>query len=286
MMNEMVVEAVTQWGMAGIALVAAGYVIWNTHKEERKNKERYEEKLLELSSKRSTRDSIASLDQSTKEAISRIDKKIDDLFNSQNACKVKLGDIEHKVVELDGTVGNIVNNSRHTETARYTNIIRVAPTLNTICSNNMEEMKVDHIFVALLHNGQTGITGIPFIKQSVIVEKYDPIKNTKDINYTQAFKDDELTRHDKLPAAVLQNDLVDIIVNEDGTSKMSELDIVSAREMVKIGTKRIVFKAIKDERGVPMGYICAYSYLTRDIDLQLFEETAETIEQVYRDVCA
>ena len=43
----MAIEAVTQWGMAGLALAAAGYIIWNTHKEESKTKRRYEEKLLE-----------------------------------------------------------------------------------------------------------------------------------------------------------------------------------------------------------------------------------------------
>ena len=284
-MNEMVVEAITQWGMAGIALAAAGYIIWNTHREEQKNKKLYEEKLMELASKRRTRDSIADLDQSTKESITKIDKKLDDLFCSQDSCKTKLGDIEQKVNELDVTVNNVINASEHTETERYTNIIRVAPTLNTICANNMADMNVDHIFIALLHNGQTGITGIPFIKQSVIVEKYDPIKNINDINYTKTFKDDELTKHDKLPSAVLLNDIVDIKVNEDGFSKMNDLDVVSAREMTKIGTKRILFKAIKDERGVPMGYICAYSYTSWDIDIELFKETAMTIEQVYRDVC-
>ena len=85
--------------------------------------------------------------------------------------------------------------------------------------------------------------------------------------------------------AILLDDLVDIVVADDGTSKMSDLDITSAREMAKIGTKRIVFKAIKDGRNIPMGYVCAYSYTSRDIDLDIFKETATTIEQVYRDVC-
>ena len=284
-MSEMAIEAVTRWGMAGLALAASGYIIWNTHKEESKTKRRYEEKLLELSSEGNTRDTIAELDHSAKESIIKIDKKLDNLFNSQNSCQNKLDGIEQKVNELDSTVSGIMNTIHHDTAQRYANIIQVAPTLNTICSNAMDDMNVDHIFIALLHNGQNGITGIPFLKQTVIVEKYDPIKNFNDISYIHTFKDDELTKHDKLPMAILLDDLVDIVVSDDGTSKMGDLDITSAREMAKIGTKRIVFKAIKDGRNIPMGYVCAYSYTTRDIDLDIFKETATTIEQVYRDVC-
>lgn len=285
-MDEFLSAAVAQWGMAGLFVIAAGYIIWSNHKEAKETKKKYEDLYNErmehmeerYAEKGRASASIQKMNTDTSAAINKLGDKIDSIATTQ----VEMGE---KINELDTTVNGLVNKARHADTERYTKIIRVAPTLNTICVNNMEEMRVDHIFVALLHNGTSGITGIPFIRQSVIVEKYDPIKNINDINYTVAFKDDELTKHDKLPAAILQNDIVDINVNDNGHSKMEDLDIISAREMAKIGTKRILFKAIKDERGVPMGYICAYSYITRDVDLELFRETAETIERVYRDVC-
>ena len=103
-MTEAILEAVTQWGMAGIALFAAGYVIWNTHKEERKNKARYEEKLLELESKRSTRESVASatetierLEKNTADSIAQLGQKIDDLSCNQDMCKIKLVEMDDKI---------------------------------------------------------------------------------------------------------------------------------------------------------------------------------------------
>lgn len=286
-MTEVFATALTQWGMAGVAIMAAGYVIWNTHKEERKNKERYEEKYLELTSKSSARETMTELKADfgvMNEKVENMTAKIDNLYESQDSCRTKLTEISNRVTKIESKIDQDEDIKAKKEAARLVNITRITPTIHTLIQNNMSEMKADHVFVALLHNGTQSITGIPFMKMDVIVEKYNPLDNMNDIDYASIYKDEEITRHDKLPAAILQNDFLDIQVDDNGYSDMDILDAISAREMRKIGTKRIMFECIRDGRGLAMGFVCAYSYKTKDIDLELFKETAKTLERIYRDV--
>jgi hypothetical protein len=139
--------------------------------------------------------------------------------------------------------------------------------------------------VALLHNGTRSITGIPFMKMDVIVEKYDPLKNLSDVDYATSYKDEDLMNHDKMPGVILQNDFIDVTLDEAGMDQMKHLDMLAYRDIQKIGTKRIMFECIRDIRGIAMGFICAYSYTTADMSLEKFRETAKTLERIYRDVC-
>lgn len=280
-MNEVVMQTVAQWGMAGVALAAAAYVIWSTHKEERKNKERYEEKLIELTTKTSARETMSVL----KQDVETMSEKIDNLSCSQEVCGKKLVDMGNRIEKIEETISHQSERKMQYEADRLMKMTKITPTIHTLIQNNMEEIKADHVFVALLHNGTESLTGIPFVKMDVIVEKYNPIDNVNDIDYANIYTNEEITRHDKLPAAILQNDFLDIVVDEKGRSHMDTLDVISARQMKSIGTKRIMFECIRDSRGMAMGFVCAYSYTTHDMDLELFRETVKTLERVYRDVC-
>lgn len=279
-MNEALVTALTQWGMAGVAIFAAAYVIWNNHKEEQKNKKRYEAKLEELNKKSSTRDTMSDL----KNDINSIGEKIDTLSCAQDECRTKLVDMGSRINVIEEKIEN--RNSSHTqrEAERLMKLTKLAPTIHTVIQNNMDEMNADHIFVALLHNGTKSLTGIPFVKMDVIVEKYNPLENPNDIEYSTQYTNEEITRHDKLPGVILHKDFVDIKVNEDGYSQMDALDAISAREMRKIGTKRIMFECIRDSRTNVMGFVCAYSYKTEDMNVKSFRSMVKMLERLYRDV--
>lgn len=292
-MTEVLTEAITQWGMAGLAVVAAGYIIWSNHKDAKKTKEKYEnlydERVKHLEEKYEEKGRTSKSIQDSTKAINELSDKIDNITCAQEGCHTVLVEMDEKINHLDGRVDALdkkVNSDAADGANHLQKMTMVAPTIHTLIQNNMEEMKADHVFVALLHNGMTGITGIPFLKMKTVIEKYNPIDNLNDICYAERYNGEEIMIHDKLPGTILQNDLVDIVVNEDGTSTMDQLDMISAREMRKIGTKRIMIKSIRDMHGVPMGFVVAYSYKTRDMDLELFEETVQTIERMYRDVCS
>ena len=279
-MSDVFVTALTQWGMAGLFIIAAGYIIWNNHKEEQKNKKRYEDRLLELNNKTSTRESVSSI----KGEISSIGKKIDTLSCAQDECKTKLVDMGNRINVIEEKIENRNSSHAQREAERLMKLTKLAPTIHTVIQSNMDEMKADHIFVALLHNGTQSLTGIPFVKMDVIVEKYNPLDNPNDIEYSTQYTNEEIMRHDKLPGVILHKDFVDIMVNEDGYSQMDALDAISAREMRKIGTKRIMFECIRDANTNVMGFVCAYSYKTKDMDVDSFRGMVKMLERLYRDV--
>lgn len=279
-MNDALVTALTQWGMAGIALLAAAYVIWNNHKEEQKNKKRYEAKLEELNNKTSTRQSVSDL----KDDISSLGEKIDSLSCSQDECRTKLVDMGNRISVIEEKIEKRNSSYAQREAERLMKLTKLAPTIHTVIQNNMEDMRSDHVFVALLHNGTQSLTGIPFVKMDVIVEKYNPLENPNDIEYSTVYTNEEIMRHDKLPGVILQKDFLDIHVNPDGYSQMDALDAISAREMRKIGTKRIMFECIRDVSTNVMGFVCAYSYNTDDMDVDTFRSMVKMLERLYRDV--
>ena len=279
-MDQALVTALTQWGMAGVAIIAAAYVIWNNHKEEQKNKKRYEEKLEELNKKNSTRESMSDL----KTDISSIIGKIDTLSCSQDECRTKLVDMGNRITVVEEKIEKRNSSHSQKEAERLMKLTKLAPTIHSVIQSNMEDMNADHVFVALLHNGTQSLTGIPFMKMDVIVEKFNPLENPNDIEYSTQYTNEEIMRHDKLPAVILHQDFLDIRVNEDGYSQMDALDAISAREMRKIGTKRIMFECIRDVDTCVMGFVCAYSYNTDDIHVETFRDMVKMLERLYRDV--
>lgn len=279
-MSDVFVTALTQWGMAGLFILAAGYIIWNNHKEEQKNKKRYEAKLEALSKTETTRQSMSDI----KVDITNLSEKLDGLSCSQDECKTKLVDMGNRIEVIEEKIENRNASNAQLEAERLMKLTKLAPTIHSVIQSKMEDMKADHVFVALLHNGTKSLTGIPFVKMDVIVEKYNPIENPHDVEYSSQYTNEEIMRHDKLPAAIMQKDFLDIIVNEDGTSEMDILDIISAREMRRIGTKRIMFECVRDIDTRVMGFVCAYSYKTKDVDAEQFREMVKMLERLYRDV--
>ena len=65
---------------------------------------------------------------------------------------------------------------------------------------------------------------------------------------------------------------------------MDALDAISAREMRKIGTKRIMFECIRDASTNVMGFVCAYSYKTDTMNIDSFRNMVKMLERLYRDV--
>lgn len=297
-MNELLVEAMTQWGMTGVALIAAGYIIWNTHKSEKEAKERYEEKLLELTKKGSTKDSINGIkkdlealtnkvneivEQPVSVDVSALEAKIDTMSCGQNECAEKLVVMNSKINEIEQRVNGSVENEMRKEAERLTTVVKMAPTIHSIIQTGMKDMDADHIFVALLHNGTQTFTGIPFMRMDVIAEKFDILKYPHDVEWAPRYKDEDLTMHNKLPAAIIQNPYVDITVEENGVNPMEQLDMIVYKNMLETGAQRIMFQAIRDSRGIATGFLCAYSF-NRNMDLEEFRRTADTLERIYRDI--
>jgi hypothetical protein len=277
-MTEFFIEMAAQWGLAGIALAAAGYVIWTSHRDAKEKQKLYEEKILGLETRNNNSESLTS-------AMDRLEKKIDDMGCGQEQCHARLVAMEEKISDMETRVGEVTSHNVKEESERLVRVTKIAPSIHTLLTGSMKDMRADHVFVALLHNGTRSITGIPFMKMDVIVEKYDPLKNLSDVDYATSYKDEDLMNHDKMPGVILQNDFIDVTLDEAGMDQMKHLDMLAYRDIQKIGTKRIMFECIRDIRGIAMGFICAYSYTTADMSLEKFRETAKTLERIYRDVC-
>ena len=169
-MDQALVTALTQWGMAGLFIIAAGYIIWNNHKEEQKNKKRYELKLEE--------GTMSDL----KNDINSIGEKIDTLYCSQDECRTKLVDMGKRISVIEEKIEKRNSSHAQREAERLMKLTKLAPTIHTVIQNNMDETKADHIFVALLHNGTQSLTGIPFVLRECFIPDLLPCAVLRTVN--------------------------------------------------------------------------------------------------------
>lgn len=257
---------ISQWGIAGLFVAAAGYIIWDSYRQNTRNKRILEEKIIDISEKEAVDNQLSTLAE-----------KVDALADSQLKFQK---DVSQKIATIEDKMNGMTKDE---ELERLKSVTKIAPSIHTIIQNAIPTTKADHILVGLLHNGTKSITGIPFIRTTIIAEKYFPIKNPTDTELSGLYKNEDIMLHNKLPEAIIQNPYIDISITEDGHSEMENLDIITFRRMLQKNIKRIIFKAIRDSHNMVMGFLCAYSF-DYDLDIDAIESTAETLEQMYHDV--
>lgn len=264
-------NSVAQWGVSGILCIVAGYILWDAHKKNKETEKWIREKLL-------TQKTTAEFRQDTSNDLKELIEKVDQLAEDQALFRKMIND---RVDSLEAKIEEAHNINQ--EELRLEAITTIAPAIHTLLQTHIDSCNADHILVALLHNGTQSLCGVPYIKFDVIAEKFYPIRNPKDAEMAQIYKNADIMIHNQLPAAILQNPRVVFDIENDVESPLEQLDINLYNKVLKRGIKHIAFEAFRDIHGRADGFICAYSFKDEKMIIDSFADAAKTLESIYRN---
>lgn len=250
-MGELIVQQLVQWGLAGILVAAAGYLIYDNWRKNKRTDEWIQRKLFD------SPETVKSSD-TLKESIDALKESVDTLVS----CTRK--------------------NNHYYEKTSMEVTTKAAPIVNSILTRCIEDCGLDHATLALLHNGTTTLSGIPYIKIGVVAEKYDPIKWPQDIDLIQTYKDENITTFGRLPSVIIQNEALEFDVYPG--SKLAEIDGVIHNRCLTRGIKKIVFLTVKDQDGLCNGCLIGYTFTDKKIDMDTLRGRIEVIENVYKSM--
>lgn len=268
-MTDVLVQGLSQWGTAGIIALAAGYVLWDSWKKNKENDKWVREQMFtahESREKNST--SLTEISTSIRE------------FREEHTTWRK--EITQRVEAIESKIDKHHPDIDDMEAARLKAITCIAPALHQYLAAGINTCKCDHIAMALLHNGSCNLSGIPYIKFDIIAEQFRPIHHPEDSDLISRYKDVDITTHNKLPMAIMQNPQVWFDINEE--SPLIDIDIITYRRCMERGIKKIAFQAIRDNKHMPTGFLVIYKFDDDPFDMEQLRITVDAIERSYLDV--
>lgn len=272
-MNEVLLQLITQWGTAGIFILAGGYLIWDNWKKNKKAEEWFRDKMTATESR-------ANMSADLNVIKDKLDYFAVSHETFKNEMHERIGAIEAKVNDMHNTPSDL----HALEVRRVNAITKLAPSMHSMLNEGLANCDVDHIAVALLHNGTTSIAGVPYIKFGVIAEKFKPIRHPEDINLIQMYKEEDIMSHNRLPECIMHNQEIEFEIADD--CSLLSIDPKIYNKCRQRGIKRIAFRAIRDVKNLCTGFVFAYKFDESPIDMHAFKGTAHTIEDLYRGLLA
>lgn len=269
-MNEIIVQTIAQWGSAGIALLAAGWIIYENWKRSNKMEEWFRENLIKPS------DDNDHCKKMVQMSIESIDNKMDRLTKESIEFRK---DMISRVQAIEDTIEHHHPDKHEYERQRVEAITTIAPAVNSILATCLKDSNVDHIAFGLLHNGTASLSGIPYIKMGIIAEKYKPLQYPDDIDLAVEYRDDDITKYNRLPHCIMQNGYTEFDI--EGSENLAELGAVVYNRCKKRGIKRIAFVPINDELDMCTGCIIAYSFEDKEFNKELLVTKAGIISDMY-----
>lgn len=263
-MNELINNVLSQWGIVGLVGLAAGWIIYDNFKSNKEREKYIEEKILSNNSQYDINSSLLVLQE-----------KLDKIESNNQLFRQ---DINKRISEIENKLSHTEEDS---ESHKLEMIIKVAPSIHGLLETSIDDIKADHMYVALFHNGVSSIGGIPFMKFDIICEKYFPIKNESDIELSTTYKNEDLVAHNQLFPVLFQNKYVKFDINEKG--RLQTIDSNLYHRLLSRGVKEVMFGIFKDKKGIPNGFICAYSFES-GMDEESFSDSLITLSTIYKNI--
>lgn len=266
-----IVTLVTELGSFGLLLGLAGFIIYNYIKNNGNNSSKKDDG--------NTKKDIDELKCLITESNAEIKGSLKGLDNRISNLEIK---VANSVSTLNKRIDYInVGDDKHSHTKQFADRLKLGPQLHKSLNNFRARINADHIFIGSFHNGNQSLTGIPYYKFDIIAERFRPDKVYRDLEFAPMYKDADLLRHDMLPSEVVQNTTVHYLINQDGTSNLSEIDDIIYRRMLGRDIKQLAVSLLRDPDGTPSGFVGCVRYDYEKIDLAELRECGVELEQIY-----
>lgn len=268
-MTDVLIDALQQWGTAGIIAVAAGWVLYDSWKKNKETEKWMREQVQASTESRSM----------TRSDLSEISSSIKDLSQKHTEFREE---ISNRVMNIENKIDRHHPDHCSLEAVRLKAISTAAPAVYAIINDGLDSCDCDHIAVALLHNGTVALSGVPYIKFGIISEKYKPIRCPQDEPLLPRYKEEDIMSHNKLPMCVTQNKQAIFDISDECILK--DVDPIIYMKCIRRGIKRIAFEAIRDVHGLVTGFVVIYNFEDRDFDSDSLHAVTEAIEKVYQEM--
>ncbi len=269
-MTDVLIETIAQWGTAGIFVIAGGFLLWDSWKKNKK----FEQFFMDKVSAQASREKVG-ID------LSSINTKLDTLQEDQRVFRE---DIRNRIASVEAKIDKYHPDHHHMEAARMEAVSKIAPSIHTLINEGLNSCNCDHIAVALLHNGQVALSGVPYIKFGVIAEKYKPIHYPNDIDLVIKYKEEDIVSHNRLPSCMLHNRSIRFDISPD--SPLVDIDPIVYNRCQGLGIRQIAFEMIRDAHNLATGFVMIYSFRDEQMDMNSLHSTTDTIEDLYREMLA
>lgn len=281
-MTELLGQALTQWGAAGMIAIGAGYVLWDSWKRNKKTEEWLHEQIKSSNaSHHITQDGLADITKSITDVAQKmlvLGKAHSELRDQHNELRqlmtCRLDEIEAKMDEMHPDID--------AEAERLSTIIKIMPAVHHLIQEGLDYCNCDHIAIGMLHNGTKSLSGVPYIKFDILTEAYRPIRHPQDIELISKYKNESIMSHNKLPMVISQNEAVifDIMPN----SPLMEIDNVLYNKCKSLEIKKIAFIGLRSGNESLTGFLVAYKFDESDFDEKSLNVTTKNIEHIYKSM--
>ena len=288
-MEQLFSSIFAQWGVAGIVVAAALYIIVDNFKNKKTSK-CSDQKL----------DDIKQGLDNVKSEIPTLKTKMEYFENSLKYINTdlnkKIENFNNIILEQIDNIKDDINNNPHSiiqelDTRAYNlsmlhndqmvNQIKIAPQIHEIMSDYIDRVGCDHMFLGLFHNGTSSISGVPFYKFDIVAERFNPTGCPQDYEFGHMYKDVDILRHNKLPIELIQNKHAYYRINDDNSSELSNVDDILYRRMIGGGIKQIALTIIQKENQIPIGFVGCVQFDQENINFKELERCASEINQIY-----
>lgn len=269
-MEKVVLQLITEWGLLGLIIAGAIYIVIDNWKKNKKNEEWYREAILREQHAIGSREEIS-------ESLDSLRKEIQQISEKNNQFR---SEMSNRIEEIEKAIVKHHPSSHQYEVMRMTAVAKIAPAINTILLSTLDDCKLDHIALALLHNGTSSVAGIPYVKVGVIAEKFKPVEYPGDTELTIDYKDEDIIKYNKLPACIIQSGYLEFDI--DNNSNLDEIDYGTYSKCKNKGIKHIAFIAINDSYGLCTGGVIAYNFTDTPINKDDLLDRVKVIENLYQ----
>lgn len=265
-MEQIVSQMISQFGVLGVVLVAAGWLLYNDIKDRKDDKKSNKD----ISSKL---DDIVCLVQNQDARItgieSRLDERIDRVIEA----------IHTQPTDIVGAINDRDKERSDRHNLAMSEQIKLAPKIHSILQTYKSLINCDHILLATFHNGTMSMSGLPYYKFDIISERFTPELN-QDTEFAPMYQNVDILRHDKLPLILTQNGYANYVIDENGCSELEDHDNSIFCRAKARGVKQISFLIINDETHRPAGFICALRYDYKEMNLAEFRHCSVELEKL------
>lgn len=298
-MEQVVSELIAQWGMFGLIVVLVGFIIYdyikknaNSKKTDCNNQQASNgitgclKGDLVLDRLNDIKDSINIKIDGLSANIDAINTKVDCL---EDKFDTRIRSLEKEVTKLPSMnmkkIEESINNKKQAHSKQMDDVLKLGPKLYDILDDYIPKINCTHIFIGSFHNGMESITGIPYYKFDLVVERFNPNEHEEqDHEFAPVYKDADLLRYGKLPLALVQNKMLHFDIDENNQSKLFKLDDIIARRMIGMGIKQIALQLLCDSENRPSGFLGCVKYNHDKIDIQELQRCAHELENIYHSM--
>ena len=295
-MEQVISELIAQWGTFGLIVVLVGFIIYDYIKKNTSKKDVTAPSIgttgclkgdLVLDRLNDIKDSINIKIDGVSANIDAINTKVECLEDKFDS---KIHSLEKEVNKIPTlNIQKLEENAmvkKQVHCKQMDDVLKLGPKLYDILDDYIPKINCTHIFIGSFHNGMESITGIPYYKFDLVVERFNiNDHDERDHEFAPVYKDADLLRYGKLPLALVQNKTLHFTIDDDNNSELFNLDDIIVRRMIGMGIKQIALQLLCDSSNRPSGFLGCVKYDNNEaINIKELQRCAQELENIYHSM--